>query len=107
MLENFESTFQSWLAKCQEIINNHYALNLTNLTPPILTIKQGSKFIKIVSVDAGRTSGSAWAFINKENGDVMKPATFKAPAKHSRGNIFDENNGMAGVSPYGPAYLRG
>jgi hypothetical protein len=40
-------------------------------------------------------------------GDVMKPASYKTPAKHSRGNIFSEDNGMEFVGAYGPAYLRG
>ena len=53
------------------------------------------------------THDSAWAFIDRSTGDVLKPATYKAPAKHARGNIFDPQNGMSSMGPYGPAYLRG
>ena len=56
-----------------------------------------------MSQDAAQRS--AWAFIDSTNGDVLKPASWKAPAKHARGNIFAENP-VANVSPYGPAYLR-
>jgi hypothetical protein len=49
---------------------------------------------------------SAWAFVDKTTGDVLKAASWKKPAKHARGNIFDEWNGLKSVGPYGPAYLR-
>jgi hypothetical protein len=39
-------------------------------------------------------------------GDVLKPATYKAPAKHARGNVFDANNGLGTVEWTGPGYLR-
>ena len=34
---------------------------------------------------------SAFAFVDKKTGDVLKPASWSAPAKHARGNIFDES----------------
>jgi hypothetical protein len=38
------------------------------------------------------------------NGDVLKPASWKAPAKGARGNIFDEHNGLNRMTEYGPEY---
>lgn len=40
-----------------------------------------------------------------KQGDVMKAATWKAPAKHARGNIYDAHGGMQGMQWTGPAYL--
>ena len=37
-----------------------------------------------------------------KKGDLLKAATWKAPAKHSRGNIID---GTARYGVYGPEYL--
>jgi hypothetical protein len=37
---------------------------------------------------------------------VLKPAGWKTPAKHARGNIFDDRNGLKHMGMYGPAYLR-
>lgn len=45
-------------------------------------------------------------FIDKTTGDILKPATYKAPAKHPRGNLFDDHNGLKYVNHYGPNYLR-
>ena len=66
----------------------------------------GSKFIKII-IDYG-----AWGFIARNDGvlkghpyrrgDLLKAATWKAPAAKSRGNIID---GTAKWDVYGPVYL--
>lgn len=46
-----------------------------------------------------------------KQGDILKPATWKAPAKHARGNLFDAFNGTMGAdgaTPLewtGPHYL--
>ncbi len=53
-------------------------------------------------------SGSgAHSFVDYETGDVFKPASWGSPAKHARGNIFDEHHGLGRMGPYGPEYLRG
>jgi hypothetical protein len=64
------------------------------------TYKNNRKYIKVIR------GGSVHCFVNKENGDVLKAAGWKAPAKHARGNIFDDNNGLGSMNPYGPQYLR-
>ena len=86
-------------------------------------IKTGKKFYKIVSFEyeeandyynrkAGYRERSVHAFVNKETGQVYKPASWRAPAKHVRYDmriikerefLFNPNNtGWAG----GYLYLR-
>lgn len=84
------------------------------MQPETLHMQHGPKFVKVVSTrnEGGQHllssgGGRVHSFINKTNGDVLKPASWKAPAKHARGNIFDEKNGLGSMGPYGPAYLRG
>jgi len=88
--------------------------NYPNNPKEVLVAEFGTRYIKInkVSEDKDPATGkpnscSAWAFIDRSNGDVLKPANWKAPAKGARGNIFDESNGLKTMGPYGPAYLRG
>ena len=60
-----------------------------------ITIKPGRKFIKIIR------DTSVWGFVAKadgthkgvpmKTGDVLKAAGWASPAKHTRGNIFDNN----------------
>lgn len=97
-----------WLQKAQEVVNTNYANNFPGLTPSVLEMTDGRRYVRIDSiVDNGAGQRSVWAFIDKFTGDVLKPATYKAPAKHARGNLFDSDGGVSKLTPYGPAYLKG
>ena len=71
-----------------------------------LTVEIGNKFIRLWD------GTSCWGFISRvdgdlkgapiKKGDLLKPASWKSPAKHARGNIMD---GTARYSSYGPEYL--
>jgi hypothetical protein len=82
--------------------------------------EEGQRFIKVYSTETdkeGKTRQSIYCFIALEDfsskalgtvkkGDVMKPASWKAPAKHARGNVFNPDNGLTTCNSYGPGYLR-
>jgi len=71
-----------------------------------LTVEIGNKFIRLWQ------GTGCWGFISRvdgdlkgspiKKGDLLKAATWKAPAKHARGNIID---GTARYGVYGPEYL--
>ena len=73
-----------------------------------LSLKPGRKFIKVVE------GSRVWGFIAKVDGvhkglpmlkgDILKAATWRAPAKHSRGSIFDSEMHKS-FSWTGPNYL--
>ena len=103
---SFEQALESFVAGCQRMVTENdksYANVQFNTTLSI--DPKGRKYIRIVRTDSagGR---SVHCFVNKTNGDVLKAAGWKAPAKHARGNIHDEYNGMKWMGVYGPAYLR-
>jgi hypothetical protein len=71
----------------------------------------GKKYARLVSHREGNreAGGSAYGFVDLTNGDILKAAGWKAPAKHARGNIrvgsvADGWNGAC--THYGVAYLR-
>ena len=81
-------------------------LNTTCLTPfgtQSFEFEQGRRYIKVVSVTASQRM--VHSFIDRTNGDVLKAASWKAPAKHARGNINAGPSGY-GVSQYGANYLK-
>tara|TARA_B100000925_G_scaffold163666_1_gene123091 strand:+ start:2492 stop:2938 length:447 start_codon:yes stop_codon:yes gene_type:complete len=49
-------------------------------------IESGRKYHKIVMVNNQR---SVHAFVDKKTGELYKPAGWKSPAKHVRGNLLD------------------
>ena len=81
LLENIHKDYEKWRG-------GYATLNEK------LSLKPGRKFIKVIR------GGSVWGFVAKEDGvhkglpmksgDVLKAAGWSAPAKHTRGNIFDD-----------------
>ena len=49
-------------------------------------IESGRKYLKIVMVNNQR---SVHAFVDKKTGELYKPAGWKSPAKHVRGQLLD------------------
>ena len=73
-------------------------------------IRPGKKYYKVVTghitglAQDAPTQWSAWCFVDATTGDVYKPASWKAPAKHVRYNLFQEdsyNKALEKADPYG------
>lgn len=99
------------IAGAQKKINADFDKNFKNLKPTMLSKQKGKRYIKIVATtDGGKGQKSVWAFVDAKEGptfgDILKPASWNAPAKHARGNVFDGSWGVNSVGVYGPAYLK-
>ena len=103
-MSELKTQIESWMTtEAQEVINKNYSNS--SLDAPQLTVSFGRKYAKIL------TNTSVWGFvaltqdINKaqQPGDLLMAAGWRAPAKHSRGNILD---GTAAYNWSGPAYLK-
>jgi hypothetical protein len=100
-MTDYDTAFASFLDGCKKIVHDYYALHLPSLScPNDWRVDDGKRYARIVF------NNSAHCFVDKTSGAVLKPAGFKAPAKHARGNIYDEHNGLKYMGPHGPAYLR-
>lgn len=91
---------QTFLEGCQRITREHIRQHYPDNALPPWRLDYGARYVRVVR------DGSAHAFIDQTNGDVLKPAGWKAPAKHARGNVFDASHGLAHMGPYGPTHLR-
>jgi hypothetical protein len=88
-------------------INVKYHESFPTNKDMVLSLVAGSKFVKVIH------DNSVWGFIAKKDGvlkgipyfvgDVFKPASWSAPAKHVRGSIFD--NSTEWFDWTGPNYL--
>ena len=115
MISTTSSEFLNWLNGCQSIINSYYKTNYANISSPVLKFDEGSKCIRVF-LESGGTR-SCYCFVAKVNyetkelgqvkeGDILKSASWKKPAKHARGNLFDKDNGLQWMNSYGATYLR-
>ena len=77
-----------------------------NQLPDVFSMTHGKRYTKVIRTDSRGYGGSVHCFVDRTNGDVLKAASWKAPAKHARGNVFDERNGLGRMGEYGPEYLR-
>ncbi len=101
----FDKAFDTWIKGAQKKIDDYYKKMKYDNQNRTLSYTNGPKRIKIIQTnEAGNTS--VFAFIDKTTGDVLKPASWKAPAKGARGNIFDRDNGLGRITAYGPEYNR-
>ena len=98
---DFGVAFIAFLDAAQQKVADDYAVWSKNSTRPMgdgpkLDIMSGPRYIRIVSVQHDQRS--AFAFIDKTNGDVLYAASWKAPARNfARGNIFDEHRGVGRI----------
>jgi hypothetical protein len=103
------ASIEAFVAIAQDVINVHHQEHFADsrIQPDTLSIDpKGRKFARIVAARHGETQPSrVHCFVNKENGDVLKAAGWKSPAKHARGNINDSDGGRSAMTPYGAKYL--
>ena len=102
---SFDDAMNVLLEKIQE---DYAKLGMTHRTSLDLELRPGRKFIKVVE------GSRVWGFVAKVDGvhkgvpmlkgDILKAATWRAPAKHSRGSIFDSEMHKS-FSWTGPNYL--
>jgi hypothetical protein len=96
---------QEYVRLCQEQLNEHFATSI--LQPDILSIAYGRRYAKVIrQTDGGKGQISVFGFVDMTNGDILKAATWHAPAKTARGNVLDVDFGMSRTKLYGPEYLK-
>lgn len=63
----------------------------------------GRKYARVVRHSMSRT---VYCFVDLTNGDILKAASFKAPApRGKRGSIFDSDGGLSCCDTFGLKYL--
>ena len=66
----------------------------------------GRKYVRVVETSPHGTGRCVYCFVDTTNGDVLKSASWKGPAKGARGNIYSKHHGLEGVTAYGGCYNR-
>lgn len=103
MTPEFSAALDTFVKGAQALIDDHMAKHFPTLPREVLTVDEGRRYVRVWKEHP--TSRSAYCFVDKTNGDVLKPATWKAPAKHARGNVYTTKDVSEAVGPYGANYL--
>lgn len=80
-------------------------------TPVVFLDKPGQRYVRVVQAtvyegEAEPKHRAVHSFVDLTNGDVLKSAPWKTPAKHARGNVLATDTGAGALTPYGVFYLR-
>lgn len=104
LLKSTSDEFRNRLSQLIRVLNvefeAYYSKRFKNLDIPVVKIDLGTRYIKLKHQDG------IYCFIDATNGDILKAATWRAPAKHARGNIY-KVDWLESFGPYGTKYLRG
>ena len=77
---SLDAKVELWVLDLVDALEANYASRYPDSSCPVkFETKIGKKDIKIIQVDGG-----VHAFVDKKTGEVYKPASWKAPAKHVR-----------------------
>jgi hypothetical protein len=74
-----------------EALTQQFKSSHPNSDPYKFYIESGRKYHKII-METNGNSRSVHAFVEKKFGNVYKAASWKAPAKHIRFNLLDDNS---------------
>ena len=74
-----------------EALTQEFQSSHPNSDPYKFYIESGRKYHKII-METNGNSRSVHAFVEKKFGNVYKAASWKAPAKHIRFNLLDDNS---------------
>ena len=72
----------------------------------IFSSKLGKKYIKVLESHKVGTSVSVYCFID-EQGNILKPNSYKTPHKTPRGTIFKSDDWSKVCYQYGVKYING
>jgi len=107
----FEERLQQFVAILDGQVKSEYQKLYPNLLeagfdPGVKIDNRGSKYIKLSEFEKKHKRNRVVGFVvvkdsntatmgELKKGDILMAATFKAPAKGVRGNIFDDDNGLS------------
>ena len=98
---DFDTALAAFVSHCQAVVTKNHTDNKFTFKCSTITVEKGKKFARIVRNDG--SSRSCHCFVDMLTGDILKTASWKAPAKGVRGSIYSK---VDCVSPYGCFYLR-
>lgn len=100
-----ENRVKEFVSAMQAKIDLHYAKHCYQYD---FVAQEGSRYIKLVTQNRDKNirGASAWGFIDKTNGDILKAASWRAPAKGFRANLSESDLGLSNCGVYGPGNIR-
>jgi len=107
---DFETALEAFRNTAETVIREHFdRMGFTFGVPHVEIRSRDKRYVKLVRFDVHTSTGEipqpcALSFVEIDTGDIFKPATFKSPAEHPRGNIYTEDNGRSSMTATGDIF---
>lgn len=99
-----EGNIVKYVERLREMQDKHWDERDWHHPKHVFSYKLGRKYAKIITVtEAGAGQRMVHSFVDLKTGDILKAASWNAPAKKARGSVLDLDAG--GFSIYGANYL--
>ncbi len=103
-MKDFDAKLEKFVAHVQSLVTeNEIQMGIQFRQTRAFIHTVGRRYVKIATQN---NQTCVYGFVDRTNGDILMSATWRAPAKHARGNVLDEKTWNC-AGPYGIAYLRG
>jgi hypothetical protein len=90
---------------CNHLRSNFLKQGFGENFAPTFSFQTGKKYLKIVARREGEQYGSVHAFVDKKTGDLYKAASWAAPAKGVRYNLFNDIEKLKVTADWAGSYL--
>ena len=102
-----QNQLDDFVTEIETLVHNHYKNRFPNLELPKIGVDNGRKYWRIWKADG--SSKSVFGFVRKDDGAILKAATWKAPQTKTktavRGYLTDEDR-INTCTAYGVVYAR-
>jgi len=98
----FESALAGFVNVANAALGSYFERKFPSLERDVIVVGGGRKYVKLIAERGDNGGGRyVYAFVEKETGDIYKPATWKAPAAIPRGNIYSPLGGEEAIAKSG------
>ena len=97
----FETALAAYVVAITAAMDAYWERNGFSHSKPEIKVMVGRRYVRVVKIDNQR---SVHSFVDITNGDILMAASWKAPAKHARGNVYELDS--SSFNQFGAAYLR-
>lgn len=103
--EDVDRLVPAFIKAVEDNVVAYHKRQYPNLDPPKIYAEKGQRYYRIVR-ETSPGQRSAFGFIDRQTGALLKSESWKKPARHPRGFIQDKASWAGSHSPWGMAYLR-
>ena len=96
---NLKAAFDTFLADSQALVDAYMAKHFPKNNRKVLGFDVGRRYIRVYIQTVGQSDKSCHCFVDTTNGDVLKPDSWKKPARGARGNIYTTRIADPGHNP--------